>query len=619
MRFSLPVYYNNHKTSAVLTIRLKDSPQPDGQGYDLTGGTMMNRAALRCRIGKVFFFALFCALISFGAAIPGPLTAYATNLYGSEVKTSQLTAGTDYDIVQDMVLTIDKSIRIGKLYTGLHSLTIQGSSDAMLTMSELKTASGGTAKDIVLTSGSVEIDNINGPNHSRSALYSTGHLRIDGGSLTVYASRSAPMTPFVFGIEVNSYEMNGGTVRIDVRSSEEASVDGLYISGDRSSVISGGTIDITSLKTGIGLGHGSLTISGGHVSAEGGLGTSEGYGITGSSGTKIRISGGQVFAKGGSHGIYFPVTEICGTARVDAEGQQTCGISGGSFSILDNAYLKAWGRNYAILAEHNHGGIVIGPQHYFVKPVSAAISTPADRQETNTREFIAESVRTLWAPATEVVIDHTGISEADPASSAGPAGSADPGEIKKSIVPSLPVNTELKAPDAAGFYADGTLSKKRMTVHFEKVEGASDYVIAWKKATAKKWNYARCGNKDTYVIRGLKRGTLVQLKIASYAYGRRGPWSKTARFCFESVKASVSRKGKKLTVTFNQVKGATGYQLLLADNPDMSGFKTRSVRNTRKLVLKNLKKTRKYYICWRLYKTYKGKKYYGLCSKIRKI
>ena len=62
----------------------------------------MNRAALRCRIEKVFFSTLFCALISFGAGILSPLTAYATNLYGSEVKTSQLTAGTDYDIVQDM-------------------------------------------------------------------------------------------------------------------------------------------------------------------------------------------------------------------------------------------------------------------------------------------------------------------------------------------------------------------------------------------------------------------------------------------------------------------------------------------------------------------------------------
>ncbi|MBO7709375.1 MAG: hypothetical protein J6S83_02835 [Lachnospiraceae bacterium] len=559
------------------------------------------------------------------------MTAYAVNLYGSAVNTSQLTAGTDYDIVQDMVLTIDKSVRIGRLYTGKHGLTIKGSEGTKLTVSDLRTSSGGTANDIVLKSGSVEVDSINGSNSSREAVYTSGLLRIEGGTLAVYCSRSEPTNPFTFGVNVSSFEMSGGSLTVDVRTGNNSSTYGLYIFGKKQTLISGGTIDITSLGTGIGLGQDcSLTISGGYVSAEGGLATAAGYGLYGAAGTSLRISGGQVFAKGGEHGILFPAAEISGTARVDTEGQQACGISTASFSIRDSACLRARGRTYAILTEHSRGGISIGAQHYFVKPASAAISTPADRGETDNREFIAESVRAIGVPATEVVIDipssdspgstddGSGQSSGSEQSSGSGTNTGD-GEVGKSDIAKIPINAELKAPDAAKFFVDGNTSKKKMTVHFEKVEKATGYIITWKQATGKKWKYAKCGDQDSYVIRGLKKGTLLDVKIASYAYGRRGPWSKTGRFFFESAKASVVRKGRKLTVVFGSVNKATGYQLLLAGNRKMTGYKLRSVKNKRKLVVNNLNKSRKYYIRWRPYRTYKGKKYLGLLSKVKKI
>ena len=88
---------------------------------------------------------------------------------------------------------------------------------------------------------------------------------------------------------------------------------------------------------------------------------------------------------------------------------------------------------------------------------------------------------------------------------------------------------------------------------------------------------------------------------------------------FENAQAVRERKGKKLTVTFTPVEGASGYQLLYADNKKMDGYKLKSVKKKTKITLKKLSKKKKYYIRWRPYKKYKGKKYLGVLKGVKKV
>lgn len=158
-----------------------------------------------------------------------------------------------------------------------------------------------------------------------------------------------------------------------------------------------------------------------------------------------------------------------------------------------------------------------------------------------------------------------------------------------------------------------------MTVYYDKVKGATKYIITWKKASAKKWTYYTTGNKGSFVIKGLKRKSLVQFKVAPYAKGKRGAWSVTRYRYFENAAVTTVRKGATLTVTFKKVKGATGYQLLSAGNKKMTGYKLTSVKGKTKIVLKKLNKKKAVYIRWRPYKVYKGKKYTGILQSVKAV
>lgn len=191
--------------------------------------------------------------------------------------------------------------------------------------------------------------------------------------------------------------------------------------------------------------------------------------------------------------------------------------------------------------------------------------------------------------------------------------------ISEATVNALPVSAAIPVIDAEKIVTRGSISKKKMTIYYDKVKGASNYIIAWKKAKSKKWKYYTTGDKGTFVIKKLKRKELLEFKVAPYAGGRRGAWSATSYRYFENAQAVRERKGKKLTVTFTPVEGASGYQLLYADNKKMDGYKLKSVKKKTKITLKKLSKKKKYYIRWRPYKKYKGKKYLGVLKGVKKV
>ena len=79
-----------------------------------------------------------------------------------------------------------------------------------------------------------------------------------------------------------------------------------------------------------------------------------------------------------------------------------------------------------------------------------------------------------------------------------------------------------------------------------------------------------------------------------------------------------NKKGRKLVVRWNTVKGAKGYQLQYALSKKFKKKKSIQTKKT-KYIIKKLKKKKTYYIRVRAYKMNGNKKVYGKWSKVKKI
>lgn len=85
-------------------------------------------------------------------------------------------------------------------------------------------------------------------------------------------------------------------------------------------------------------------------------------------------------------------------------------------------------------------------------------------------------------------------------------------------------------------------------------------------------------------------------------------------------KVKAAKKGKKATVTWKKVSGATGYQVTYSLKKKFKNAKTITVSASKaKTVLRKLKKNKKYYVKVRAFKTYRGQTYYGNYSKVKKV
>lgn len=80
-------------------------------------------------------------------------------------------------------------------------------------------------------------------------------------------------------------------------------------------------------------------------------------------------------------------------------------------------------------------------------------------------------------------------------------------------------------------------------------------------------------------------------------------------------KVKLAAKKKKLNVSWKKVNGAAGYQVKAATNKKFTKNKKISNVNKNKVILKDLKPNKWYYVKVRAYKTLNGKKYYGDWSK----
>ena len=88
------------------------------------------------------------------------------------------------------------------------------------------------------------------------------------------------------------------------------------------------------------------------------------------------------------------------------------------------------------------------------------------------------------------------------------------------------------------------------------------------------------------------------------------------------LKKVVSKKTKKIEVTWKKQKGVTGYEVQYSTNKDFKkGVHTKKVTGAAKVkvTIKGLKKNKKYYVRIRAYKKVDGKKYVSKWSKKKSI
>ena len=203
-------------------------------------------------------------------------------------------------------------------------------------------------------------------------------------------------------------------------------------------------------------------------------------------------------------------------------------------------------------------------------------------------------------------------------------------KLTKAPVPSAteaqkaPVNKSIKK--ITGITTVSGSKKKIMTVSWNKVSGAQNYYVAFRKAGDKMWNYYWTGGKAKYVFKNLKTNGLYEFKFAAFkkinGKWQRGDWSKTSyRYYKKATLKKLTTKNKSIKVTWQRDKNCNYYVIFYATKKDMSNQKKITVKGNKKTsyTIKKLKKGKKYYVRVRAYKTKNKKNYAGELSSKKNI
>ncbi|MBE6817444.1 MAG: hypothetical protein E7520_07065 [Ruminococcaceae bacterium] len=203
-------------------------------------------------------------------------------------------------------------------------------------------------------------------------------------------------------------------------------------------------------------------------------------------------------------------------------------------------------------------------------------------------------------------------------------------KLTKAPVPSAteaqkaPVNKSIKK--ITGITTVSGSKKKIMTVSWNKVSGAQNYYVAFRKAGDKMWNYYWTGGKAKYVFKNLKTNGLYEFKFAAFkkinGKWQRGDWSKTSyRYYKKATLKKLTTKKKSIKVTWQRDKNCNYYVIFYATKKDMSNQKKITVKGNKKTsyTIKKLKKGKKYYVRVRAYKTKNKKNYAGELSSKKNI
>lgn len=187
------------------------------------------------------------------------------------------------------------------------------------------------------------------------------------------------------------------------------------------------------------------------------------------------------------------------------------------------------------------------------------------------------------------------------------------------------VNKEIQKPK--NIITVSQFNKKRLLIKFDKVQGAQNYRVMYRKAGTEKWNYSWTQGKTEFYLTNLKSGSLYEFMFAAYMKNsddkwERGAYSKTSyRYYYKEKIKSVKAGKKSVTVKWVRDKKGNGYELFYSTKPDMKK-RTKIVigsNKTTSFTIKKLKSGKKYYIRVRSVKKKGGKTYTGEFSSQKKI
>jgi len=190
--------------------------------------------------------------------------------------------------------------------------------------------------------------------------------------------------------------------------------------------------------------------------------------------------------------------------------------------------------------------------------------------------------------------------------------------ITFNIIPSQVMNLKLKSQ-----------KKNEITLQWSKNDGnVSGYKVYKYNSKTKKWNYAGKTSNTNYTIKKLAAGTTYKYRVSAYKTidGTQyfGSYSSTLTASTLPSTTKITKlvtKNKKVTIKWNKVSNATGYEIYMSTrkNKGYSKIKNITKKATVSYTKGNLKKNKTYYFKIRTYRTVNGKKVYSSYSNIKSI
>ncbi len=166
-------------------------------------------------------------------------------------------------------------------------------------------------------------------------------------------------------------------------------------------------------------------------------------------------------------------------------------------------------------------------------------------------------------------------------------------------------------------------SYNKTTVTWKKVTGATSYKVY--RATSKKGTYKKVATVKTlkWTDSKLKTGKTYYYKVRSYNKTANSGYSKVVSAKPVPAKTNLSSvknvKGKKATLTWKKVDGATGYKVYRATKKNGNYTSVKTVKNVKTWTDSKLTKDKTYYYKVRAYKTVDGSKVYGVYSDVKQV
>ncbi len=191
-------------------------------------------------------------------------------------------------------------------------------------------------------------------------------------------------------------------------------------------------------------------------------------------------------------------------------------------------------------------------------------------------------------------------------------------KITFKIIPSQVINLNTKSQ-----------KEKEITLQWTKNGGnVTGYKVYQYNSESEKWDYVGKTSKTSFIVKKLKAGTKYKFKIRAYKtidgtqyFGSYSSKLSTSTIPSATKIKTLTTKNKKVTVNWNKVAGATGYEVYMSTNKNKgySRIKTITQKGTVSYTKGSLKKNKTYYFKIRTYKTVNEKKIYSSYSNVKQI